>query len=95
MLPADFPDGAANTLAIVEASSAVRWTEPADLTYDPNGPLPIFGPAIPWRGFRRNPRVFNVALVDGSIRTLRLKLSESTSRAAITRNGNDKLGDDW
>jgi hypothetical protein len=94
-LPDDFPDGPENTIAVVEAMNAVPWTKPADLEYDSNGPLPRIGPAIPWRGFRRNRHTFIAALADGSIRSIRLELSESTLRAAITRNGDDRLGDDW
>ena len=36
----DFPDGTANTILVVEAGEAVPWTKPADLAYDPDGPLP-------------------------------------------------------
>lgn len=96
-LPDDFPDGPEKTIAIVEANTAVPWTKPVDVQYDPNAPLPKLGPAIPWRGFRRRGEYVCVALVDGSIRSLLpfRYTSEVTLRAAITRNGGEKLGPDW
>lgn len=86
-LPEDFPDGAANTLLIVEAAELVPWTKPADLPFDPKRPLPALG-WYPWPGF-------HVALADGSVRAISRRPSETTLRAAITRNGGDTLGNDW
>ena len=42
-LPEDFPDGTSNTILLVEASVGVLWTKPADIVYDPRGPLPLLG----------------------------------------------------
>jgi hypothetical protein len=86
-LPDDFPDGTSNTILVVEAAEAVPWTKPADLAYDPDGPLPPLGAlSREW---------FHAALVDGSVRKVPRKVSERTLRAAITRNGGEVLGDDW
>ncbi len=82
---ADFPDGLDKTFLVVEAREAVQWTKPADLTYDPAGPLPKLGDA----------HGFTVCLADCSERYVAAGTSEATLRAAITRNGGDKLGPDW
>jgi hypothetical protein len=85
-LPGDFPNGASNTLLIVEAGAPVPWTKPQDLPYDPDGPLPDV------RGLFKDG--FRAALVDGSVRWIDSKTSEQSLRAAITRNGADKPGPD-
>ena len=94
----DFPDGVAETVLVVEAGTPVFWSEPADLTYDPNGPLPPLG-----AGFSRPIRLacynvgrqrgFNVAFADGSWRFLRDNADEQTLRGLITRNGGEAI--DW
>jgi hypothetical protein len=86
-IPMTFPDGTANTILIAEAGDPVPWTKPADLRWDPKGPLPKFG------GMFHGD--MNVALADGETRFLRKGLSEQTLRAAITANGGEVLGPDW
>ena len=81
-LPDDFPDGASNTLLIVEAGDPVPWTQPADLHYDPAGPLP------PLRGLFKD--VFRACWADGTRRDIRYDTPEDVVRAAITRNGGEK-----
>ena len=36
-------DGTSNTVLVVEAATAVPWTKPDELPYDPNGMLPSLG----------------------------------------------------
>ncbi len=86
-LAEDFPDGLSNTLLVVEAGEPVPWTKPEDLAYDPDGPLPDL------RSLFRDG--FRAGLGDGSMQWVRKGTSEATLRAAITRNGGDKLGPDW
>ena len=43
----DFPDGLAKTLLLVEGRTPVPWAKPEDIPYDPAGPLPDLGPAVP------------------------------------------------
>jgi len=86
-LPGDFPNGTSDTFLIVEAGEAVPWTKPVDLLYVPDQPLPKLG-GIFKDGFR-------AALADGSIRSIGKETSENTIRAAIMRNGKDRLGPDW
>lgn len=87
--PEDFPDGTANTILIVEAAELVPWTKPADLPFDPKGPLPVLG----WTSRHH----IQAALADASVRMIGImqRPSETTLRAAITRNGGEKLGPDW
>ncbi|MFL5242439.1 MAG: DUF1559 domain-containing protein [Gemmataceae bacterium] len=86
-LPADFPDGTSNTILIAEAGEPVPWTMPQDLPYDPELPLPDL------RGLFKDG--FRAGMADGSMRWLKWDISDGTLRAAITRNGEDKVGPDW
>jgi hypothetical protein len=88
VLPADFPDGTANTLLLVEAGESVPWTKPQDIPYGPDRPLPELG------GLLGNG--FNAARVDGSVRFVPNNgPSEQTIRAAITRNGGEVYDENW
>jgi prepilin-type processing-associated H-X9-DG protein len=80
-------DGTSNTIMCAEAAEGVPWSKPDDLEYDPNKPLPKLG--------KQDPKVFNVAMADGSVRTLSKSISEKTLRAAITRDGGEVLGSDF
>jgi hypothetical protein len=86
-LSQDFPDGTCNTILLIEAGKPVPWTKPEDLPFDPDEPLPdLSGP------FRE---IIRLCMADGSRHHISRDLSETTLRAAITRNGHDKLGEDW
>jgi hypothetical protein len=95
----DFPHGTSNTFLVVEAGEPVPWTKPADLEYAPDRPVPPLGGVF--TGQRRfslfgpsRPKGVHVAFIDGSVRFLKLPLSEATLRSLITRNGSDKP-DPW
>jgi hypothetical protein len=80
----DFPDGLANTLLVVEAGDPAPWTQPKDLAYSPDGPLPrLNGP------FKS---IVLSAFADGSVRMIQNSMSESLWRALITRNGGEVIG---
>jgi hypothetical protein len=80
----DIKDGPENTILIVEAYEAVPWTKPADLLYDPTGPLPQLG-GIFGDGFR-------VAMADGSVgHFLPKNIDPATLRALITPAGGEKV----
>ena len=55
--------------------------------YDPKSPLPEFSKHLK--------RGFNVAMWDGSVRTVSPRTSEATLRAAFTARAGDFLGSDW
>jgi hypothetical protein len=84
---ADVTDGTSNTLLAVEAADPVPWTKPADLPFDPAGPLPRLG------GHHRGG--FNALLCDGSIRFVPDRINEQTLRALITYNGGEVVAPDW
>jgi Protein of unknown function (DUF1559) len=79
----NIPDGAGATVMVIEAAEAVPWTRPADLTYDPKGPLPKLG-----GHFKKG----SLALfADGSVAFIRDNIDEPTLRALITRNGREMV----
>jgi hypothetical protein len=92
----DFPDGISETVLVIDAGEAVPWSKPADLTYDPNGPLPRFSAEfskprlIVCYEIGRDP-AFHACFADGSLRFIRSTADETTIRAIITRNGGEKV----
>jgi hypothetical protein len=86
-LPGDFPDGMSQTILVVEGGQAVPWTKPADLSYQPDGPLPKLG--------GRSPNGFYAAFADGGVFFIERKTTEKTLRALVTRNGRENPGPDW
>ena len=92
----DFPDGRGSTLLVVEAGDPVPWSKPADLAYDPNGPLPRLGAGYTkpvhflCREVRREP-IFVAVFADGSVRFIRSSTDEGVLRAVITRNGGESV----
>ena len=89
---ADFPNGPAGTILVAEAQEAVPWSKPADLTYDPGGPLPALGGEfqkpvkLACYVVRREPG-FVAAFGDGYGRFVPHAAGEATIRAALTRDG--------
>lgn len=75
-------DGTSNTAMIVETADTVIWTKPEDIPYDAKKPLPKFG------GFYAN-GIFNIALADGSVRSISPTIAEFAMRALITRGGGE------
>ncbi len=82
------PDGTANTIWCVEATSAVPWTKPADIPFDAKKDPRTFGKA-----FGDKPLA---TLCDGSARTLDLKkIAADTLKSAIIPDDGMVLGEDW
>jgi Protein of unknown function (DUF1559) len=95
-MPDDFPDGVSDTILVVEAATAVRWTQPIDLAYIPDVALPEFGAVIPGSSYRgRNKDRFNVLIADGAIRSFYSRLPPIYIRPWITRNGKEKVDRGW
>lgn len=90
-IPRDFPDGAANTILIIEAWQPVPWTKPEDVPFDPDGPLPKLGGIVggggrfPWEG-AEGMGGFQIALCHGDVRSVSRTIPELTLRRAIIRN---------
>jgi hypothetical protein len=87
---ADFPKGLADTLLVVEAAQPVPWSKPADLTYDPAGPLPAlrgpFGKPVHLLCYELwQAPGFNACFADGSTRFIASDTDEKTIRGLINR----------
>ena len=80
----DFTDGTSYTIMIVEAVDPVEWTKPEEFEYDPKKPLPKLG----GKPFENG---FHIGMADGSVRFMSTSATEKTIRAAITRNGGEKI----
>jgi prepilin-type processing-associated H-X9-DG protein len=85
----DVTDGLADTILLVQVSSsrAVYWTKPADLSYAADQPLPAV--SGPFEGG------FNALFADGSVRFIRQETRPETLRAWITRNGGEKIKENF
>jgi hypothetical protein len=79
----DFPDGASSTLLLVEAGEPVPWTKPEEIAFDPRADIHLR--CIFHDGYR-------ACLADGSRRFIRKDIDQAKLRAAITRNGGEKIG---
>lgn len=75
-------DGTSKTLLAVEAKRDIPWTKPEDIAYAADQPVPQLGG---W-----TPHTANVALCDGSVRTISVdERAETMLRAMITRAGRE------
>jgi hypothetical protein len=86
-LASDFPDGVKNTILIVESHESVPWTKPEGLPFDPSLPLPRLG--------YLSPKCFIAVNADGGSYKIKHSMSDATIRALITRNGGEKVEEDW
>lgn len=68
-------NGTTQTLMVVEAGSAIEWTRPDDLPYDPKKPLPPLG------GPKRVN--FNAMFADGHVQTLPQNTNPQTLRMMV------------
>lgn len=78
-------DGTSNTIMVVEAKRDIPWTKPEDISYAADKPVPQLG------GYYGD--VFHVAICDGSVRALPLKMDEKTLRGMITKDGGEQIFD--
>ncbi len=83
----DITDGASNTIMCVTAARAVPWTKPEELEFDPKKDM---GALITLVGGRAQ-----VAMCDGSVRTLKKVPPKATINALITKDGEETIGDDF
>lgn len=88
-VPASFPDGLANTIAVVEAGEPVEWTKPDDLDWSPGRPRPALG------GLNPNLPFAQVLLMDGSVAKMRRDVPDRTLRFLIDRQDGQIIPQDW
>jgi hypothetical protein len=74
----EFPDGTSNVWLVAEAAEPVPWSKPADMKYEPKGPLPKLGGLFSGG--------FHVAFADGWVRYYPRPLADETMHIVITRN---------
>jgi prepilin-type processing-associated H-X9-DG protein len=81
-------DGTSNTIMVVTAAEAVPWTKPDELEFDPEKDMTkLIGMVVNGRA--------QVAMFDGSVRTLNKLPSKATLHALITKNGGEVIGNDF
>jgi hypothetical protein len=86
-IPRSFTDGTSNTLLFVETADRVPWASPQDIPYQPGGPLPALG--------QPDQSVFLVAMVDGSVKSVKKSINPAILHALISRNGNEAIPANW
>ena len=85
---AQIADGTSNTLMVVTAADAVPWTKPDELEFDPEKDMTkLIGLVVNGKA--------QVAMFDGSVRTLSKLPGKETLNALITKNGGEIVGDDF
>ena len=81
-------DGTSNTLMVVTAATAVPWTKPDELEFDPDKDMTkLIGLVVNGKA--------QIAMCDGSVRTLGKLPSKETLNALITKNGGEIIPDDF
>ena len=81
-------DGTSNTIMCVTAATAVPWTKPDELEFDPEKDMgKLIGMVVNGKA--------QISLCDGSVRTLSKLPSKETITALITRNGGEVIGNDF
>ena len=84
---ANISDGTSNTYMCVTAEKAVPWTKPDELEFDPDKDMTkLVGLVVNGK--------MQVALFDGSVRTLSKIPAKATLNAYITRAGGEVIADD-
>jgi hypothetical protein len=87
-LPADFPDGTSNTLLCVTAATAVPWTKPDELEFDPEKDMTkLVGLVVNGR--------MQFGMFDGSVRSIAKIPDKQTFHALITRGGGEVINFDF
>lgn len=80
-------DGLGQTIFAVQTEERVPWSQPKELPYTKDGPLPQFS--------KLHSGVFLIGMVDGSVCFQRDSIAPKNIRAAITPNGGETFDSDW
>jgi hypothetical protein len=88
-IPASFPDGTANTIAVVEAGDPVEWTKPEDLDWSPGRPRPALG------GLNPNLPFVQVLFMNASVWKMRRDVPDQTLRWLIDPADGNIIPPDW
>lgn len=83
----DVSDGTSNTILCVTAATAVPWTKPDELEFDPDKDMGKLMGMVNGRA--------QVAMMDGSVRRLSKLPKKETLNALITKGGGEVVGDDF
>jgi hypothetical protein len=92
-------DGASNTILVIEAGEAVPWTKPADISFDPDKPLPALGGMFKER-FRFSTLSFAgskdilAVFADGSVHQIKKTIDEKNLKRLIIRNDGESVDSD-
>jgi hypothetical protein len=85
---AQITDGTSNTVMCVTAADAVPWTKPDELAFDPDKDMgKLFGMIVNGK--------CQLAMFDGSVRTIKKLPSKETINGMITKAGGEVLGPDF
>ena len=79
------PDGASNTIAVVEGGDRVTWSQFDEYPFSMNGPLPKLG--LP------KASVFHAAMFDGSVRAIRTSIEPMVLKSGIHASDGLPLGE--
>ena len=79
----DLTDGTSNTILIATAATAVPWTKPEALDFDPKGDMKKL--------LMLDKEGCNVAFADGSVRLLKNTIKAETLKACITKSGGEVI----
>jgi hypothetical protein len=79
--PAEVTDGTSNTFGIVEAKTAVNWTQPVDIPVGASGQVPALG-----AGWSNG---FLVSMLDGTVRMVRSNVNPTILRSYVTPSGGE------
>lgn len=86
-MPASFPDGTSNTIAVIDAGEPVVWTQPGtDMDIDPKKELPKLGRMI-------DGEFFYCGMMDGSVRVVKRQFDEKEMRKFIGRADGEPAND--
>jgi hypothetical protein len=84
----DYTDGTSNTVMVVTAATAVPWTKPDELEFDPDAdPTKLIGLVAAGR--------WQFVMGDGSVRSTNKLPPKDTMKALITRGGGEVINFDF